>query len=358
MIYTLGRSIQRIERIQMEMATGRRVLRPSDDPPGTIRILSFRRQLEDNGVFQRNIDDGLRWNTATEAALSEVMESLMQLKEIATRAANDATMALPESGFSVDELLNSLLDTGRTRLDHRYLFSGFNSHTAPFEASDGVTGDAFTAGAVGSAVDLRYARIEAGSLVITDQTGGTTFVEGADYTGDYDTGRVTLTAGSGMSEGTTYLADYTTEGTSSVTVADSIEGSIVRRIGPESTVAVNLLATEVFQDGADVFQLAIDLKNALYRDDAGAVNGLLDSVDQAIQHVGELLGVVGSRAQRLENALGSLQSHQIALEAFISGIEDVDLPSAVVRLQSEQVAYETALSVAARLMNISLVDYL
>ncbi len=358
LIHTLNRSLERIERIQMEMATGKRILNPSDDPPGTIRALSFRRRLDDNAQCQTNVSDGLRWNTTTESALTAVLENLMQLKELATRAADDAMGDRAAIGFSADQLLNDLLDLSRSKVDERHVFSGYNTNSAPFDQSNQITDEIFTAGAVDAAVDLVNARIEEGSVVVTDLSGAVTFAEGVDYTVDDASGRITIVGGGGMSEGTQYLASYTTEGTSSVGVADSIEGSIVRRIGSDRLTEVNLLGTEVFQGSVDLFQLTIDLKNALWKDDAEAVRGLLDSVGEGISHVTELLGIVGARAERLENQDLQLQSDRIALEGFLSDVENVDLTSAVVRMQAEEMAYETALATAARMLEISLVNYL
>ena len=123
---------------------------------------------------------------------------------------------------------------------------------------------------------------------------------------------------------------------SSVDIAESVEGTVIRQVGATRQVQVNLLGSEVFQEGVDVFQLAIDFKNALWKDDPDAVGGLLDSIDEAIRHVSELLGVVGTRAEGLENQDLRLQSDQIALEAFLSDVENADLTSAVVRLQGYQ----------------------
>ncbi len=358
LIFTLNRSLGRIERIQTELATGKRILKPSDDPAGTIRALSFRRQLGDNAQYQRSIQDGLRWNTTTESALTAVLENLMQMKELATRAADAATGSRPEIGFSADGLLDALLDQSRTRIDDRHVFSGYSTGTAPFIESDEVADETFTAGPAGTAVDLTHARIEQGSMMVTDVTGATTFIEGTDYQVDHDSGRITILAGGAMAQGTAYLAGYTTEGVSSVEIAESVEGAIVRQIGPDRQTQVNLLGSDVFRDGVDIFQLAIDLKNALGKDDGEAVGALLDSVDEAIRHVSALLGAVGARAESLENQDLRLQSDRIALEAFLSDVENADLTSAVVRLQSEQLAYEAALATAARMLEISLVNYL
>lgn len=358
MMSTLSSTLARIERVQMELASGKRILKPSDDPAGAVRILSLERMLDENRQYQRNISDGLRWEVSTEGALTTVTEVLMQLKEIATRGANEVPEERAVMGTTVSQLLEELLDQSEAQIDDRYLFSGFSTSTAPFEASTVIEGEGIIAGAVGVPVDLTHARIVEGSVVVTDEGGTTVFVEGTDYSIDYATGRLTLLAGGGMTEGAKYLVGYETETVSSVEAASVTGGEIVRQVADGSRVTVNLLGTDVFQGTVDLFQLGIDLKNALWKDDADAVRSLLDTIDGAIDQVAELLGVVGTRTQRLEGHQQRLGIEEIALEEFISEIEHVDLAAAVVQLQAEQLAYESALATTARLMQISMINYL
>lgn len=358
MMSTLNDSLGRIQRIQMEMASGRRILKPSDDPTGTVQVLSFRRSLEEIAQFKRNISDGLRWNTATENTLIEIVDTLIRLKECATRAANESSDGLEAMGTTVNELVESLISKSRTRIDDRHLFSGFNTATEPYEITCEVEDEGLTAGAIGTEVDLMHARVAQGTVVIKDQTGTLTFVEGTDYSVDYTTGRVTVLSGSAISEGESLLVSYTTESTSSVRLAESIEGLHVRQIDKDWTLAVNLLAQDVFQGGIDLFETGISLRDALWKDDADAVGNLLASIDGAIEQVTELLGVVGTRAQSMESHSARLEGDGITLEAFISEIESTDLTVAVLQLQTEQSAYEAALAATARIMQISLINYL
>ncbi|MBN1826838.1 MAG: flagellar hook-associated protein FlgL [Candidatus Eisenbacteria bacterium] len=358
MMNILNNSMGRIERIQTEMATGRRIQKPSDDPRATRRLLALQQLQADNTQYQGNIADGLRWLTETENSLNEITEVLMQLKEIALQAANEVPVDRNAMASTVNELLTEFLDQSRVMIDDRYLFSGYSTSTAPYTASTTVTGEAFTAGAVGAATDLENARIESGSLVVTDLSGTVTYVEGVDYEADYETGRITLLGGGAMAEGTGYLADYETETYSSFSLADDIEGEIVRQVARDRTVNVNLVAPEVFQADVDLFEMVVGLKNQLWKDDAVGVQGLLDSIDTAIDHVTEVLGVVGTRSVSLENQQISLESNAINLESMIADLDGVDLAEAVVRLQAEQMGYEAALATSANLMQMSLVNYL
>jgi flagellar hook-associated protein 3 len=358
MVYRLNETLGRIERIQSEMATGKRILRPSDDPPGTMRVLAMRSRLEETDQYKRNISDGLRWTGLTEAVLTEITDMLVELKEIAVRAADDTYGGRDALAGSVDELLGALLDQSRSRIDDRYLFSGFDTLAAPFSESCQVEQEELTVGAIGTEVDLEHARVVDGSVVVTDLSGGTTYVEDVDYSIDYATGRLSTLGGGALAEGTQILVGYETQGTSSVTTAGTIQGAIVRQVDADRTETVNVLGTDVFQGEVDLFELAIDLKNALWKDDGEAVRSLLPTISEAIDQTTALLGVVGSRANGLESQHAKLESDEIALAAFICEIEGADIVSAVVHLQAEQLAYETALAATARLMEISLVRYM
>jgi flagellar hook-associated protein 3 FlgL len=49
---------------------------------------------------------------------------------------------------------------------------------------------------------------------------------------------------------------------------------------------------------------------------------------------------------------------QLNLKATLSGIEDIDLPKAMMDLQMQQIAYQAALSATAKAIQPSLLDFL
>jgi flagellar hook-associated protein 3 FlgL len=145
---------------------------------------------------------------------------------------------------------------------------------------------------------------------------------------------------------------------STVTLDPAVQGDVLRQVDPNRTAQVNMLASDVFTGAVDVFQLAIDLKNALWKDDGAAADALIDSLDAAIDDLTESLGTIGAKTVSLENHQSRLENEELDLVNFISEIEGADMPAAVVRLQAEQTAYEAALAATGRLMQISLINYL
>ncbi len=358
MTYTLNNSLARIQRRQIEIATGKRILSPSDDPAGTVRAMALRGLIDDNLQYRSNIQDGLSWVTGTEEPLNSVIELLNKMKETAISAADDATEDRTFMGDIVDDILTGMINQSRSKVNGRYIFSGFRTDTAPYTTADAITGESFTAAAVGVEADLVHARVSTGSVTITNLAGTTTYTEGTDYTVDYETGRVSIVATGAMVAGTDYLANYTSATTGSVTAITNIQGNIVRQIDSDRTVPVNLRAPDVFQDSIDIFQMSIDLKNALWKDDSDAVRAMMDDIDTAIEHVTEQLGVIGTRADTLQRNQLLLDTHEISLREFLSEIEDNDLTESVIQLETEQAAYEAALASTARLMQITIVNYL
>ena len=92
---------------------------------------------------------------------------------------------------------------------------------------------------------------------------------------------------------------------------------------------------------------------------AGAPAGPdLVALDAALSQVLTALGDVGARAARLETTRANVEAERLDLTARISENEDVDLPETIMRLQSQQVAYQAALGAASKVLQVSLVDFL
>ena len=72
----------------------------------------------------------------------------------------------------------------------------------------------------------------------------------------------------------------------------------------------------------------------------------------------QALGDVGARTARIEATRTNVDTQRLDLTARISENEDVDLPATIMNLQSQQVAYQSALGASAKILQTSLLDYL
>lgn len=124
-----------LSRTQQQLATGKRILSPSDDPTGTTQALAFKQQLVQNEQYNSNINRLKSRLESEESVLEGVGNTLIRVRELAVQGSNNnydlesRTILATEVRLLLDEALqlaNSKDGSGE------YLFSGYQSQTQPF----------------------------------------------------------------------------------------------------------------------------------------------------------------------------------------------------------------------------------
>jgi flagellar hook-associated protein 3 len=129
------RGLFRYSQLQTEVATGKRINRPSDDPAASLRILPLRNDLRNLDQLAGNVALA-RETLDTGAASLEDASSLMQrVRELTTQAANGTISNSDRQsiGAEIEQLLNQMVSIGNSRRGDRYLFGGTESAEAPFD---------------------------------------------------------------------------------------------------------------------------------------------------------------------------------------------------------------------------------
>jgi flagellar hook-associated protein 3 FlgL len=135
------------------------------------------------------------------------------------------------------------------------------------------------------------------------------------------------------------------------------------KISKDGTVEVGMDGAAVFQpSGAgandDIFQTLSDLKTALEGNDISGIQAAMDSLDTEYDHIAKKISGVGSKMLRMEMKEKIFQDMDITNTERLSKIEDADITEAIMHLKAKEVAYQAALAAAAKVLNVSLVDYL
>ena len=84
------------------------------------------------------------------------------------------------------------------------------------------------------------------------------------------------------------------------------------------------------------------------------ISAQLTNIDKNYDNVLSCQAQVGSWQSRMENTQTTLTDTGDRLKQMLSDTEDIDLPTAVVNLQSQENVYQTALSITSRMLNLSL----
>ena len=162
-------------------------------------------------------------------------------------------------------------------------------------------------------------------------------------------------------------AAFTTSGTI-VTFTGTAGATVERRVAADSTVRVDSDGASVYGIGTEsVFSLIDNISNAL--DSSTGVAGAgatatttasdyLATVDTRLTTVIAAQSDNGVRQAQIESAGAGLVSKAGTLEAQRSGIEDVDLAQAALDLKLQEVSYQAALSVTAKVLQHTLMDFL
>jgi flagellar hook-associated protein 3 FlgL len=139
---------------------------------------------------------------------------------------------------------------------------------------------------------------------------------------------------------------------------NGVPGSTVqRRIGPSTTVRVDGDGVAAFGVGANSVFALVDTIAADLRagNDVSAHLTALDS------HLSAILGEqsrVGAVYSQLEGSKVLNAQQAGSLEAQRSNIEDVDLSKVILDLKTQEIAYQTALSVTAKALQPTLMSFL
>ncbi len=137
-IATLGmtKAQSNVARTEEQMATGKRVLSPSDDPVAAANILKLNQELARTEQYKKNIDIADNALSLEDSTLQSVIELMQKMNELAVKAGNTAVLTSADYksiAAEVDTRISELMSLQNTRNSSgQYIFAGYQSDAAPF----------------------------------------------------------------------------------------------------------------------------------------------------------------------------------------------------------------------------------
>lgn len=137
-VSNLRRQTEGMLQRQEQIATQKRINRPSDDPSGMGRVLAGRSSLAAIGQYIDNIKQGKTRLEYSEKTLKFVDELVQQARRIAEEKSGDEVTAAERSlaAGQVKEIYDQVLQLANSKFGDRYMFSGDQTTTAPFTRDD------------------------------------------------------------------------------------------------------------------------------------------------------------------------------------------------------------------------------
>jgi len=378
----------RLNRTQQQLATGKNVLSPSDDPAAATQLLTLSSLKSKNEQYDRNVLMAQNELELQESVLASSGNVLQRVRELVVQA-NNATQSNQSRaaiGDEINNLADELLQLANTKnAQGEYIFSGYNSRTPAFTRTG--TGFEFQ-GDQGE----RLIQVSEDSQIAVRDNGQDIF-EGM-VTGD---GRFLLQTpdtnlGSALvklNSTTDAVADSYTVTFSQATANDpmlySIVGAAVGAVATgtyESGAAITFngitLEVEGSIDSGDSYQIARSERQNIFQsvqtladalrsptitssESSKLTNDLgqsLGTIDQAMEHLQSRRTIVGNRLQSLDTRIEENADERLRLEKQVSEIQDLDFAQAVSRLNLQSTALQAAQQSYIKIQGLSLFNYL
>jgi len=369
-------------RLQEQAATGSRINRASDDPSTGYRILGLNSQQ----MSLENYMDNLTAASSILEFSSTVIEDISStLTEVRTRLTQIISGIHSEESRNrvaegINDLLEQMVSLANTQHTGEYLFGGGNPTSPPYlvertngeisrvtyqgsdenrniEVAPGVSSSAFYVGQ-----DIFHAD-DRGEPIFLGDTGaqagtGTSNVRGNTWL------TVTGTAGNYTLSIDDGLSTFNTDGTdTNLAVTHSSTGEVLyvdtTQINDTGVVLVRVPGTQ------DIFNTLITIRDILRneRDLSGSqLREILDSTLISLEESKEILVqaevAVGSKIGFLDDLENSLENLKYNTEDETTRLQEADIAEIAIDLSRREILYEMSLSVAGKLLSLSLFDFL
>jgi flagellar hook-associated protein 3 FlgL len=379
----------RLARTQAQIATGRRINSPADDPVAATRAQDLVRQRSATDRYLANNGAARSRLSYEEQTLADVNSSLNRIRELVLQAGN-ATIDYDSRQMirlEIEGRAKELLDlANRKDAQGEYVFSGLATQTKPFQRATGVVqyyGDQ----------GQRLQQVSETQQVADSDSGFDVFGRIAEGNGTFVTSAAAANTGSGsVSVGDVIDRSAWPGGTFKVQFTSSSDWQVV-----DSALPVpNVVASGTYASGnaiafggvsveiagapaagdefvvrqaatTDLFSTIDSLMATLGSRTEDPVDkarfttdlaGSLAQLDRSMDHMLDVRATVGVRLDTLDTAQASQEDAAVNLESLLSDVRDLDYAEAITRLNIQYSTLQAAQKSLASVGQLSLFDYL
>ncbi len=380
--YALQLHTDALANLQEQVSTGSRINRVSDDPTAAYRVLG----LNTNEKFLENYIDNVSElisilelsSTILEDITSNFTETQVRTTQIINGIYDEAARKRTAKG--INDILEQTVSLANTQHMDQYLFGGANTGSAPYtvertdgkitrvtyqgsfenrdiEVAPGIESSTFYIG------DNLFRSNDRSAPVFIGDTGskagtGTSSVHGGVWlTVTGSAGNYNLSIDDGLST-------FNTDGTdTNLAVTDSRTGEVLYVDTTEiASTGVDLVSTP---GTFDIFNTLIIIRDVLENEKGlseAQVREQLNHLPSLFEETDKLLVQsqvsIGSKIGFLDDLKNSLKDIKYYTEDEATRLQEADIAQIAIELSRREVLYQMSLSVAAKLMSMSLLDFL
>lgn len=380
-----------LSKVQNQIASGKRVNTPADDPIAAVHILELERSKIESEQFDKNSAQARSRLSLEEQSLADAGTLLGRVRDLVLQASNIGTLTDNDRRSIAVELQSRLeqMQDIANRKDGagEYLFAGFSTLTQPFAGA--ANGNVAYSGDQGA----RQLQVGPTQRIADSHSGFDVFMNIPSGNGTFDTAANAANTGTGsidvgsLSNPSAWVRDdytltFTAANTWEITDSATPTPNVVASGAYTSGGAISFNGARVIVSGApavgdsfsidrsrgeSIFSSLNDIVTAL-RQGAGsptanaklstALNGSLQQIDQASDHLLGIRAQVGSRLSSLDTADAAREDLQLDLASSLSDLRDLDYADALARMNQQLVGLQAAQMSYSKISQLSLFSYL
>ena len=287
--------------LQSQASSGLRVSAPSDDPAAMQNVLNYQNSKSAQEQYGASISTLQSRAASTYSMLQQLNTISSDASVVATTASGDVlqtdlSVYAGKISTSIDAALEQV--NKKDPATGQYLFGGTASGQPPFVATRDASGK----------------------------------VTGVTYQGNTSANQSEMASG--------------------VTISADVVGANTTGTGPRGLITDST-------SGADLFNHLISLRDHLLANDKTSVlNTDTPALQKDENNIIYQVSVNGSLQSRLDTAATAVGDSVSALDKMISHNSDADLVQTMVQLNQAQTSYQAALQSGAKIMQLSLLNYI
>ena len=290
----MNRQQSKIAEMQAKLASGKQIVKPSDDSEKSAVIQRLQTAIDRQSVYERSLDTAENRLASEESALMSSERILQRIRQLAVQSNTD-TLSVDDKEILANEiksLREELLSLANTQdANGNYVFAGSNVQAKAFD----VNAD--------------------GDII--------------------------------------YQGDKTQ---TSVDISDQ-RRLVLNRAGDEVFASVDRVVDGDTQN-ISFFKVIDDFAQALAADDEDALNLGLEEISSITEGMGASIADLGSRISTVNNQREILEDTNLRYQDLLSNAQDLDYATAVTKLSAELLSLEAAQASFAKISQLSLFNYI
>ncbi|MGV8982688.1 flagellar hook-associated protein FlgL [Clostridium sp.] len=408
-------NLSNLSKIQNQMASGKQINKPSDDPAKASKIMGMYSEIDANKQYNSNIKNTSNWLDVTDTTLDHIGKVIGRIDELLVSTGGSANELNSRKAIKdeINQRVQELSQLLNTSFDGKYIFGGTDGTSKPVGTGKDILGNdellcstkvvgktidgemTYNGGTVDVGKTLNISINGATAIKVTTtaeiKKGETTMAKAAETLQiDINTAITSANVAAGKNAGdvgfieeakvkATGDGSFTISPSGNIAFSDESPSNAAKDLGliqrPDMLLVevsqgvimdYNTTASQVINYGTGAGEnlmkllegITSHLESTNPEDIKALANGDLKGVQDVMTNVLKLRSEVGAKQNRMESAESRNTDQNLNMTEILSATEDIDITETAMQYATMQTIYMAALQTSAKVLQPSLLDYL